>query len=640
MKFLLLIILFGITQPLLAAVQDDAWVGAKQAYVNHDPELLAHYGSLLQKDPLYFYVKYWQLRLNWNALTNAEVMAFVGSNKSSVLSQRLLGLWLEKLGKSENYTAFRKDYVKLINPDNQLFCDDLNARLQKDETGVLEEARKLWLSPNPRPSSCLPVFITLISNNNYSLVWDRLRLVLDADDVSLASFIVDHFLEGEDQKSMNHLGEVNQNPIKFLKDAHYNLSLKPDRELVRFAIFRAYKIDPDEAVAQWRKLQFGFHRADRESIWAGMGMRAALNHDERAVRYFSHAGLALTYEEMAWKTRSALSAGDWALVRDSINAMPTDMARLPEWQYWLAKSENELGNKRHAHDILMNISHGQGYFALLASEDLGKKINWPHESYQPTRKDIAKIAKRTGFRIVVSLMDKGMPEEANAQWFYAIRDLDDRSLIAASAFANEHHWYDLAINTALQSHLLHNYALEFPIPFRQIISNFSDSRHLNEAFVLGLMRQESRFSPDAVSHTGAMGLMQLMPETSHWIDQKSGDDLVRGENSVISRNIGQGTWYLEYVLQRCNNLLALGAAAYNAGPERVFSWLPKSEMDGEVWVETIPFAETRDYVEKVLANATYYSMGLGLTKPSLKGWLAPVPPALSLLNAGDKAVSR
>ncbi|MDE3207318.1 MAG: hypothetical protein KGL58_00555, partial [Pseudomonadota bacterium] len=377
MKFLLWLFLLGFTQPILASGEHDAWAGAKSAYARQDSVLLTRYASALRNYPLYPYIQYWQLRLDWDSLTNAQVMNYVDSNQISVLSQKLLGDWLKKLGHDQDYKTFRRDYVQLLNPDTEIVCDDLDAHLTESKDDVLEHGVRLWLSPYSRPSSCLPVFNALFSEKgNYPLVWERLRLALDNGQVALAQFIIDHFLNNADKRRMAGLRSVLRDPIAFLENRRVKVGAKPDRILLRFALFQAYDKHPKRTLKVWKKLQYRLNRADRQGIWAGIALRAARNHDKTAVRYFDQAGRHLTQEELAWQARSALLEGDWQLVRYSIHEMPPGMEAHSEWRYWLARSDLKLGETVKAREKLVGIAHGLGYFSLLAREDLGKKLSW------------------------------------------------------------------------------------------------------------------------------------------------------------------------------------------------------------------------------------------------------------------------
>src|SRR5208282_3456429 len=171
----------------------------------------------------------------------------------------------------------------------------------------------------------------------------------------------------------------------------------------------------------------------------------------------------------------------------------------------------------------------------------------------------------------------------------------------------------------------HDFGLRYPTPYRTEVEDAAKENGLDAAFVYGLMRQESRFVPDIVSGSGAIGLMQLMPPTARWVAHKTGRSTERTPQLEDPElNIQFGSYYLRYVLGRLDGLQALGAAAYNAGPGRAQAWRGAVPLEGAIYVETIPFNETRDYAKKVLANAMFYQAQLGLRYVALKDRLGIV----------------
>jgi len=132
---------------------------------------------------------------------------------------------------------------------------------------------------------------------------------------------------------------------------------------------------------------------------------------------------------------------------------------------------------------------------------------------------------------------------------------------------------------------------------------------VDEAWVYGLIRQESRFLADVTSSAGARGLMQLMPDTAKWVAQQLGiTNFQQGLVTQIDINLRLGTYYLKHVLTTLDNQPLLASAAYNAGPGRARRWRDEERiLEGAIYAETIPFSETRDYVKKVLKNAVYYA---------------------------------
>jgi soluble lytic murein transglycosylase len=213
------------------------------------------------------------------------------------------------------------------------------------------------------------------------------------------------------------------------------------------------------------------------------------------------------------------------------------------------------------------------------------------------------------------------------EWLWAIRDFDDKQLLAAAEIARRNAIYDRAINTAERTVALHDFDLRYLAPYRDVLKARASELGLDEAWVYGLIRQESRFVSNARSGAGASGLMQLMPSTARWVAKKLGLKSWRwSEVTEIDTNVSLGTYYLRHVLDALDGYTVLASAAYNAGPGRARAWRPDTAMEGAVYAETIPFNETRHYVERVMANTTYYAESFNQELQSLKRRLGVIGP--------------
>jgi soluble lytic murein transglycosylase len=162
---------------------------------------------------------------------------------------------------------------------------------------------------------------------------------------------------------------------------------------------------------------------------------------------------------------------------------------------------------------------------------------------------------------------------------------------------------------------------EVTLPLRHddIIRQQARDKGLDASLIAAVIYTESRFR-DQTSHAGAKGLMQIMPSTADYIARKSGGTaFVQGDLATPQINISYGSWYLRYLLQHYDGSVVLALAAYNAGEGKVDQWWDDAQARGERFrvASHIPFAETRDYVGRVLAARGRYrreyreELGLG-----------------------------
>jgi soluble lytic murein transglycosylase len=274
----------------------------------------------------------------------------------------------------------------------------------------------------------------------------------------------------------------------------------------------------------------------------------------------------------------------------------------------------------------LRIAGQTDFYGLLAGEELGYVAKLPQETHVPSEEEVASAAADPALARSLELIRLGIRVEGVREWLFAIRSYDDLKLIAAAELARRNAVYDRAIHTADRTSRVHNFALRYPVPYHDVFREYAKSHGVDEAWVLGLVRQESRFNTDARSGAGAAGLMQVMPGTARYVAKRMGLRNYRPKNvTEIETNVTLGTGYMKLVMDQLGHPV-LASAAYNAGPSRARRWRDTRALEGAVYVESIPFSETRDYVRKVMANSVYYAALLQQKPVSLKSRLGAILP--------------
>ena len=284
--------------------------------------------------------------------------------------------------------------------------------------------------------------------------------------------------------------------------------------------------------------------------------------------------------------------------------------------------------------MLKGLAGQQNFYGLIAGDELGIAAAPDWNGWQASEADLDRMRGVDAIRRSLALYRLGMDNEALREWQWAIRGLDDRSLLAAAELARLANEPDRAINTADRTLQIHDFAQRFPIPHREALGAAARQWDLDEAILYGIVRQESRFMPEARSPVGARGLMQLMPATARWVARQIAITPFRPEMLVRPDvNAQMGGYYFRRVLDDLGNPI-LATAAYNAGPGRARRWRDERPLEGAIYVETIPFGETRDYVKKVFTNAWFYRHRLTGKSASMRELLGTVPG-----SAGEPAVA-
>lgn len=621
MKYLLLILLF--IPAVATAGPDEDFLAAREAYRSGDSARLEKLAGSLRNTPLEPYLSYYQLRLRLYSHKHEAVKEFLARPDDTPVIDLLRLEWLKWQAIQAQWEEFASAYPRLLEADDEVRCYALQARLKSSLELAMHEARVLWFTGLGQPESCGLLFRFALANGviDDQDVWQRLRLALEVNNVVLASQLL-VYLPKERKISASKLESAAAHPDQYLAKIKPGKISEPERMVALFALQRLAKQLPQLAYTRWKKIEEYFESSEQLYFYGWLGYEAARNLDERALTWFKAAkDTPLNEVQLAWRTRAALRAGNWHEVWASITAMSAKQQKEGVWRYWKARAWKVLGRDSDAEALLVVLSREYNFYGQLAAEELGSApaAGMMTVSYQPTPADIESMQSMPSMQRTIALYRMGLREEAAKEWSLAVRKLDDKQLLVAAEIASRNEMYDRSINAADRTVMLHDFNLRYPAPYRESLQGRIKENDLEEAWVYGLMRQESRFVTQAKSSAGAAGLMQVMPATARWVAQKIGMKDYR--NTLISQldiNLKLGTYYMKNVLSTLGNNPVLASAAYNAGPGRARRWMGDKPLEGAIYVESIPFDETRDYVKKVMSNTVYYAKLFGQSTLTLK----------------------
>jgi soluble lytic murein transglycosylase len=606
---------------------DEEFVAAREAYQTNDAARLEALAPRFRGHLLEPYVAYWRLSLRLDEASADEVRGFLAANRDGPLAERLRAEWLKSLAWRGEWELFNTELPRLGSRDLEITCYALQFRMQTKPEEALPEARSLWFVTRELPDNCTPLLDALVASGTVSSdhLWSRIRVALEAGRVTQARRIAQWLPAGEAPEARS-LEQAASNPAAYLARQSHNLKTRADRETVMFAAHRLARVAPAQAARHWTRLEERFSAEERGYVWGMIGYLGAMRHEPEALAWYARAG-DLSDLQLAWKVRAALRAGDWQEVLAAVDAMSDRERSISAWRYWKARALKAIGREDEARELLQPLAGEFSFYGQLALEELGARIAAPSTVYRPGAEEVRAMAQHAGLRRALELYRLNLRPEANAEWLWAIRGFGDRQLLAAAEVARQHEVYDRVIFTADRTVGLHDFELRYLAPYRDVLKSHTSQLALDEAWVYGLIRQESRFIPDARSVAGASGLMQLMPETARWVAKRLGLRNWRwSQVTEVNTNVGLGTYYLRHVLDALDGQPVLASAAYNAGPSRARAWRPATAMEGAAFAETIPFTETRLYVKNVMANATYYAHSFSQRLQSLKQRLGVVGP--------------
>jgi len=618
---------------------DNQVLAARDAYRSGNAAKLAKQLDAVRGHELAPYVEYWQLSMRLTDSDPALVRDFLAPNEGSYIAEKLRGEWLKTLGRRQQWDLFDSEYSKLPQPDQDTVCYALQSRLRLSDSSALEEARPLWFSLPDMSDACSPLMDRLVLEGRLDIddVWERVRRLLEAKKPASAKQVL-QYLPAKELPDSRAIDSIADRPQHYLDKLSANFaSTRPGREMALYAVQRLARTDASEAALHWRKIQDKFSVPDRGYIYGQLGWQGAQRHMSEALGWYELAGDApLSAEQAGWKVRSALRALDWKKVNDAIQKMPAALQAQPDWTYWRARADVVLGRMEEAKLLYRRIGGQPNFYSNLADEEMGLLIDVPAKASRATPEEIKEALENRGIRRALALFRLDMRTEAVREFNWNLRGMSDRQLLAAAELAQKNEIFDRAISAADRTQVEHNYALRFPAPHREHVQPKARELRIDESWIYGLVRQESRFVTHAKSTVGAKGLMQLMPKTAAWMAKKIGlKDFHPDVVSKVDVNVTLGTSYLKLVLAELDNHPVLASAAYNAGPGRARRWRDVRPMEGAIYAESIPFAETRDYVKKVMSNTVYYSALFEGKPQSLKRRLGTVNPR----GAKDKPVT-
>lgn len=582
----------------------------------------------LKNYPLYPYLQYQWLRKHLD--DNDSILAFLHDYTDSRYAPLLHTKWLTHLGQTQQWPTFIQNYKKSDN--SELQCYFAQAQYQnQQQAAALETAKQFWLSGKSMSTACDSLFETLKTSASFNsdLVWQRFQAALKQNNSQLATQLLPLFAQS-DRKMADIWLKLHIKPHQITEPAAWKKSYPDAGILFAHAIVRWLEDDPQAALQAWDAKKKSFEIpadiiADTEKR---LGMELAFRHDRRAYPLLSeYAGNDESAKE--WRVRAALSQQNWQDVLSAIDALSQSQKSEDKWQYWQAKALAATGQQQQADSIFQAIAKNRSFYAFMAAELLKQDIVLNHQPVLASNKEISQLQNNNEFQAVSELLAIDRRPEATRQWWHAISELDAHQMTVAAKLAEQWQWPSLAIFTVAKANYWDDMALRFPLIYNELIQDNADKQKLDPSLIFALIRQESAFDEFAGSSAGAMGLMQLMPKTAKQIAAELNENWSNNYNLVIpGTNIRYGSFYFKKVLNELNDHFVLATAAYNAGPYRVKQWLPKTKsLPADIWIETIPYKETRGYIASVIMYAMIYQHQLHRNSFKISDLLLEIKPS-------------
>jgi soluble lytic murein transglycosylase len=581
---------------------------AKKALETHQLERFHNLRDQLKDYPLQPYLDYLYLRHRLHLTDNSTIRQFVQENSNTFYGDRLRNSWLEQLAKNKQWSLFLNYLPSPASTSQQcLRLDALiatgNARQASAETPAL------WLVGHSQDNNCDSAFKYWQAQGflTNELRWQRIQLALQENQFSMAKYLARSFDKNHQAHTWISLWEQSHNqPLTVLKQLASS-PLKKDqaisRDIIKHAIERLSRKSTDQAYYYWQTIQskYQFSEQDNSSMQSAIANRAALNREQRTLEYFGN----LPNEE--WRVRAALWQQDWKSAQKAILSLSSDEQLSTRWQYWLGRSQAQLGDKQAANQTFQNIISQRDYYSFLAADQLGQPYQMNH---RPIVFEQAEFKSFSQLPAVASLREFYMMDmqlEARRQAYYLKLSMTPRELQLLATLTHQWQWHNQTIALLGKAQYWDALDLRFPVLFDTAILKASKTNGVDPSWLFGITRQESAFNPHARSPVGASGLMQLMPKTATQIAKLINQPL-KSQSELLNpdRNIQLGSAYLRRMYDQNQRNPVLATASYNAGPHRISRWLPEKALPADIWIENIPYNETRGYATSVLSYAAIF----------------------------------
>ncbi|HEX3913081.1 MAG TPA: transglycosylase SLT domain-containing protein [Steroidobacteraceae bacterium] len=620
-----------------AATVRDEFVAAMQRIRAHQPDLPD--SSELQSYAIYDYLLAARMRRDLTVKPDenldSAVDGFLHSHAGQPVTRGLRHDWLASLAQRRRWDWFLPRSVDTADP--LLSCDRLSARLATGDTrGLAAAALIRWLVPQKPPAECTEVFGWLRQQGllTPALAETRTRAALAADTPRLArEFAAD--VPVDFRAALLQWSDLLDAPKSALTvlATHPRLSVEP--EALGSGFEKLARTDPASALDLLPRLleREGMSAELQDRLRRAAALGAAYDRDPRALNAFDDLPRsAIDDQVQEWRVRAALWNHDYQRALTWIEQMPQNLATQPRWRYWFARATAATKGDAAAVTLFGEIAGLRDYYGYLAADRLAQPYSLNVRPSPPDAAAQAALARQPGMIRAHELFECDLGDDATAEWNLALGNADNTVKVQAALLASHWGWFAQSITTLAQTGEFDDVTLRYPRPFLDAVGRASRLAQLPQDWILAIMRQESLFRKDAVSHADARGVMQIVPSTAAAIARRW-HLAVPGRDALFDPSIAipLGAAYMRELLDRYGEQLALCLAAYNAGPAAVARWLPPAPMDADVWIENIPYTETRGYVQHILEHMVAFASVRGAEPPRLDILLSDVEPAMAPL---------
>jgi len=580
--------------------------------------------SRLTNYPLFPYVEYYQLVYSISQQTPQDIEAFATQYADTPLVDPLKRSWLDSLARRGRWETFAHHYEPDI-ATTALICRYAQSLYQTEKIDDAHRvAKELWLKGSSQPDECDEPFKRLRDSSDFeNLAWERVLLAMAVPNTSLASYL-NRFLSDKDRQLATVLRQIHRRP--HLVAGHQKLKVDDDRTraIIGHGIRRLARQNGKDALAALDHYgHYSFVNSERTAMQRQIASQLISQRDPDNTIPQLTFNLADDADLQARMVRLSLFRLDWDGVLAGIDALPGDVQETPRWQFWRSRAlslssspiEQTEESRQKAHQLLVQLAVQRDFYGFRAADLLSADYNFADRPGDISPDQLLSLEATPGIQRAFELLALGEMSHARREWRNVTAQFSNPEKEIAARVAAKWGWHHQAIRSAVDARSWDSLGIRYPVAFEDDFLSNARRWDIPVTLSLSVARQESMFMSDARSPAGALGVMQVMPATARLTARRFGVSH-KSHNQLLDadHNIKLGSAYLGMMLRRFDNNRVIASAAYNAGPGRADRWV-KHKLPVDVWIETIPFPETRNYVQRVLMGAAIYSRHIGEQQP-------------------------
>lgn len=658
----------------------------KQALAARKANRLDEFKSLTErlKDyPLYPYLKLQEYALHLGPVPFEEVKRFATRYQDSPAGLRMSHAWLRAQASEGDWSTILKHSAP-GQFGEEFDCIYYRA---KYETGAINTAFKgaerLWSVGYPQSSACDELFHAWKQKHPITekQALARMEKAYRNNKPQLASYL-ERYVSPARLPVVKEWREVYNEPMRLTKTERYFGWGQNATPVLTTGLEKLAQRDPALAGQLWKGYQqkLAFSKEQQQRVLLQIARFMMVNFSDDA-EYWLNAALAVGAPDVVpIGLRSAIRHQDWERAERWLSAASENERNQIMWQYWRARTDQWLESyyatrqltsppislsmsRRYSvldihHDFMAALrdpyrlretfparvkaliedsappatafellSKNRSFYGFLASTRIGKPLTLNSTRYSLEGSMRETVRKSGALNRVLEFQALGQDADARRELFHAVKYVSEKEKIAGALIAHQAGWHLHAILLAQQSSAQNDLNIRFPVLYTSTVKQRASEAGITPEWAYAIIRQESAFWQEAKSPVGALGYMQLMPATAREVAKSLG---MRINNNLQimqpDTNIRLGTTYLGKLQRQLDGNSVLATAAYNAGAGRARKWQPRdTPMPGDIWIETIPFTETREYVKNVMTYQAIYKHNLGKTAVLAKD-LAYIPP--------------